>query len=325
MALIDSHGRRIKYLRLSVTDRCNLRCQYCMPAEGVPRLRPDDTLSFENLYRVARTAVELGIEKIRLTGGEPLVRKGIVAFADRLAALPQLSELVLTTNALLLTDLAAPLRRAGVQRLNISLDSLKPETFRQIARGGDLSKVLDGIEAAQAAGFPAPKINVVVLRGINDGELLDFARFAIERSCSVRFIEYMPTRGSQDWRTLAVTGAEIARRLSERYTLFPLAPNSTSEAARMFSIDGTTASIGIISPVTDHFCGSCDRIRVTASGVAQSCLFGGPGLDLKPYLKTNDDELREVFSRAVLAKPERHRLSVDTPINSWMAMSQIGG
>jgi GTP 3',8-cyclase len=325
MALIDSHGRQIKYLRLSVTDRCNLRCQYCMPAEGVPQLSRDETLSYQALYRIARELVGLGVDKIRLTGGEPLMRKGIVAFADCVAALPGMRELVLTTNGLMLGDLAGPLRRAGVQRLNVSLDSLKRETFRQIARGGDLDKVLAGLDAALAAGFPAPKINVVVLRGINDGELLDFAQFAIDRSCSVRFIEYMPTRGVQDWRALAVTGSEILSRVRDAYTLVPVAQGAPSEAARTFRIEGTNASIGIISPVTQHFCGSCDRIRITASGVAQTCLFGGAGLDLKPYLLGSDEDLREVLARAVLAKPERHRLLVDAPASGWMAMSQIGG
>jgi GTP 3',8-cyclase len=325
MALIDSHGRQIKYLRLSVTDRCNLRCQYCMPAEGVPQLSRDETLSYQALYRIARELVGLGVDKIRLTGGEPLMRKGIVAFADCVAALPGMRELVLTTNGLMLGDLAGPLRRAGVQRLNVSLDSLKRETFRQIARGGDLDKVLNGLDAALAAGFPAPKINVVVLRGINDGELLDFAQFAIDRSCSVRFIEYMPTRGVQDWRALAVTGSEILSRVRDAYTLVPVAQGAPSEAARTFRVEGTNASIGIISPVTQHFCGSCDRIRITASGVAQTCLFGGAGLDLKPYLLGSDEDLREVLGRAVLAKPERHRLLVDAPASGWMAMSQIGG
>ncbi|HZV81019.1 MAG TPA: radical SAM protein, partial [Geobacteraceae bacterium] len=199
MELIDRYGRRIRYLRLSVTDRCNLRCRYCMPAEGVRKRHHREILSYEELFRVAEEAVALGIDKIRLTGGEPLVRKGIVAFSERLAGLPGLNELVLTTNGLLLEELAAPLRNAGVKRLNISLDSMNPGTFADITRGGELQRVLDGIDAAMAAGFPPPKINMVVMAGINDSEVLDFARLTLTRAFTVRFIEYMPNLLEPDW------------------------------------------------------------------------------------------------------------------------------
>lgn len=325
MALIDSFGRRIKYLRMSVTDRCNLRCQYCMPAEGVPKLTHDQVLSYEGLHRIAREAVALGVEKIRLTGGEPLVRKGIVPFVDRIAALPGLKELALTTNGLLLRELAIQLRRAGLHRLNVSLDSLNAETFSTVTRGGSLHTVLDGLKAAEEAGFPSPKINVVVMRGVNDGELVDFAAFAIAKRCAVRFIEYMPTRGSQDWLDKAVTGAEILQMIGTAYTLVAVDAKTQSQAAREFRIEGTDAIIGIISPVSNHFCSTCDRIRLTASGVAKACLFGSAGIDLKPYLAGSDSDLREVLRQVVASKPDRHRLSAESQPNAWVAMSQIGG
>ena len=326
MALVDSFGRRIKYLRLSVTDRCNLRCQYCMPAEGVPKIRHEEVLSYEQLCRIATEAVALGIEKIRITGGEPLVRKGIVAFADRLAAIQGLRELVLTTNGVALRELAGPLRRAGVHRLNISLDSLSPEVFSSITRGGELSRVLDGLDAAREAGFPAPKINVVIMRGINDAEISDFAAFAVRRSCTVRFIEYMPTRGVRDWQTYAVSGAEIIERLRASYSLIPVQDREASQPARNFQLEGTAGRVGIISAVSQHFCNTCDRIRVTAGGVARACLFGkDSGVDLKPYLAGSDQELREVLKQIVWSKPDRHRLSVNASETAWVAMSQIGG
>ncbi len=195
MQLTDSLGRRINYLRLSVTDRCNLRCRYCMPGAGVDFLPHEAILSYEELLSIARIAVSLGVEKIRVTGGEPLVRRGIVPFLARLAQLPGLRHLALTTNGLLLAEMAEGLREAGVQRLNISLDSLSPDTFAAVTRGGELDRVLEGLAAAEQAGFLSLKINMVVMRGVNDGEILDFAALTLEKPYSVRFIEYMPTAG----------------------------------------------------------------------------------------------------------------------------------
>ena len=192
MILTDPQGRRINYLRLSVTDRCNLRCSACMPPEGIPRLLHEDILSYEDLHRIASQAIALGFEKIRITGGEPLVRKGVVGFLQKLATIPGLSELVLTTNGLLLREMAAELRQAGVQRLNVSLDSLNPETFARITRGGDLKQVLDGLEAAEQAGFSPLKLNVVVLRGMNDDEILDFVTLALNKALTVRLSSTCP-------------------------------------------------------------------------------------------------------------------------------------
>ena len=323
MSLIDTYGRHINYLRLSVTDRCNLRCTYCMPPEGVKKLGHGDLLSYEELYRVAEAAVGLGIRKIRVTGGEPLVRKGVVGFLERLAALPGLKELVLTTNGLLLEKLALPLRQAGVQRLNISLDSLQPATFARITRGGELERVLAGIAAAEAAGFSRVKINMVVMRGVNDRELLDFAALTLDRPWTVRFIEYMPTIREQGWERLAVSGEEILAGVGARYPLLPAVSAEMAGPSRNFRISGACGTIGIITPVSGHFCGACNRIRVTAAGMARGCLFGGKAVDLKPPLVAGDAVLREALGNVILGKPEGHRLTEGE--EEAFAMSAVGG
>lgn len=325
MALIDTYGRRINYLRLSVTDRCNLRCSYCMPAQGVPKLSHDEMLSYEELLRVASESVALGIEKIRITGGEPLVRRGLVGFVERLAAIAGLKELVLTTNGLLLGEMALPLRRAGVRRLNISLDSLKPEIFAGITRGGDLRKVIDGIAAAEDAGFPPVKINMVVMRGVNDDELLDFAALTLRRPYTVRFIEYMPTTREKGWNSLCVSGSEILERIGRRYPLVPLVSAEMAGPARNFKLSGAAGAIGIITPISGHFCDSCNRIRVTAAGLVRGCLFADQGIDLKQHLRSPDNgELRETLRRIVTGKPGRHRLAEEDGAGQ-VAMSRIGG
>jgi GTP 3',8-cyclase len=326
MELIDTYGRRINYLRLSVTDRCNMRCSYCMPEAGVEKLSHNQVLSYEDLLRVASQAVAAGIEKIRVTGGEPLVRKGILPFLGRLGALDGLKELVLTTNGLLLKTMARGLWDAGVQRLNISLDSLQPETFARITRGGDLALVLDGIDAAERAGFPPHKINVVVMRGVNDGEILDFVRLTMERPYSVRFIEYMPTSGEGDWRALCVPGAEIRERIAARYQIEEIQNSERSGPSKNFRVQGALGSLGIITAMTGHFCDGCNRLRVTASGMAQGCLFSGAGVDLRPVLATGDDSLlRQEIQRIVAAKPGRHQLTDEGAEAVPFAMSRVGG
>lgn len=326
MKLLDTHGRRINYLRLSVTDRCNLRCSYCMPEAGVEKLCHGDILSYEELLTVARQAVAIGIEKIRITGGEPLVRKGIIGFLGELAAVPGLKELVLTTNGILLPEMAGALHRSGVQRLNISLDSLKLATFARITRGGDVQRVLAGLEAAEAAGFPPHKINMVVMRGVNDDEILDFAALTVDRPYAVRFIEYMPTLQQENWRQLSVPGGEVLERIRRRYQLEPYGRHELAGPAQNFKISGAAGSIGIITPVSGHFCGNCNRIRVTSAGVARGCLLSGEGTDLKPLLQRGDEALlREALRQMVAGKPGRHGLSGDSGTIEPFAMSRIGG
>jgi cyclic pyranopterin phosphate synthase len=325
MELKDSFGRTINYLRLSVTDRCNMRCRYCMPAEGVAKLCHDDILSYEELYRVARSAVALGIEKIRVTGGEPLVRKGIVDFLGRLSALPGLRQLVLTTNGILLGAMAEDLRAAGVQRLNISLDSLRPDVFGRITRGGDLAQVLAGISAAERAGFPI-KLNMVVMRGINDEEIFEVASLAQEKEYTIRFIEYMPAIREEGWQSLLVPGREIMSRIGKHFRLSQVVKKDLAGPAQEYRITGGAGTIGVITPITGHFCGDCNRIRVTASGLAKGCLFSGTGVDLKPYVASGDDiGLDRALREIVTVKPGMHRMSSLQADHVPFAMAGIGG
>ena len=325
MELIDSFGRKINYLRLSVTDRCNMRCRYCMPAEGVAKLCHDDILSYEELFQIARSAVALGIEKIRVTGGEPLVRKGIIDFLAQLAVIPGLKQLVLTTNGLCLEEMAEDLRAAGVQRLNISLDSLQPEVFARITRGGDLSRVLAGISAAEQAGFPV-KINMVVMRGINDAEVIDVASLALEKHYTIRFIEYMPAIKEKNWQSLVVPGWEIMSRIGEKFEFSPIDKKDLAGPAREYRIKGGVGTLGVITPITGHFCGECNRIRVTASGMAKGCLFSSADVDLKPYTRTSDTHgLHEALRRIVTGKPGMHQVSARHADHSAFSMSGVGG
>ncbi|HYG97680.1 MAG TPA: GTP 3',8-cyclase MoaA [Terriglobales bacterium] len=326
MPLADSFGRRINYLRLSVTDRCNLRCQYCMPSDGVPKLCHSDILSYEDLFRIAKESVALGVEKLRITGGEPLVRKGIVEFVRSLSGLVGLKEIVLTTNGVLLPETAVALRQAGLRRLNVSLDSLKPQTFAAITRGGDLRRVLNGLAAAEEAGFPAAKINMVVMRGINDDEVLDFAALTLSKSHTVRFIEYMPTAQNPQWRSLHVSGDEILERVRQRFTVTELVAGQTSGPARNYRIEGAAGAIGVITPISRHFCQQCNRIRITASGFAKACLFGRKQVDLKPCLASGDNSaLRELLREIVVGKPDGHQLLTPNRETAPFSMSQIGG
>ena len=324
--MIDGHGRKINYLRLSVTDRCNLRCRYCMPADGVPLLPHGGILRYEELLLVARTAVKLGIEKIRVTGGEPLIRKGILGFLSRLAGIPGLRQLVLTTNGILLEEMAEPLKDAGVQRLNISLDSLVPENFARITRGGDVSRVLSGIAAAERAGFPI-KLNMVVMRGINDHEVVDFAALTLDRRYTVRFIEFMPSDGEGvEWRSNVVPGREILDRVAERYPFEEIRRGELAGPAQDYRIRGAAGTIGLITPVTGHFCDGCNRIRVTASGMARGCLFSREEMDLKPLLREEGAPgLEKALLGVVRFKPEKHRLSEDDPEKRPLRMSRVGG
>lgn len=325
MELIDSYGRKINYLRLSVTDRCNMRCSYCMPVEGITKLHRKDILSYDELYSIAREAVSLGIEKIRVTGGEPLVRKGICAFLARLAGISGLKQLVLTTNGLRLEEMAEELRSAGVQRLNISLDSLKPEVFARITRGGDLSKVMAGIAAAEQCGFPV-KINMVVMRGINDSEIVDFASLAIHKPYTVRFIEFMPVIKEKNWQSLTVPGSEILARIGEQHTYCPADRGKLAGPALEYRIDGGVGTIGVITPISGHFCEGCNRIRVTSTGIARSCLLSDTETDLKPYIRTFDMHgLHEALRRIVTSKPGMHQLSARQADHSPFSMARIGG
>lgn len=326
MQLTDSLGRHINYLRLSVTDRCNMRCFYCMPEQGIVKKGHELLLTYEELQLISETAVGLGIEKIRITGGEPLVRVGVVGFLEKLAAIPGLRHLALTTNGLLLEQMAADLHQAGVQRLNVSLDSLKPQTFSDITRGGNLGRVLAGLDAAERAGFPPPKINVVIMRGVNDAEILDFAEMTRVRGNSVRFIEYMPVIKEEGWQRYCISGDEILQRIADSYTLDPVDKGLYAGPSRDFRIPDARGSIGIITAVSGHFCSECNRIRVTSTGQAKGCLFSDDRTDLVPFLRPPDREkLAAVLRGIVMAKPERHGISSEGYAHKNFTMAQVGG
>lgn len=325
MELTDSFGRKINYLRLSVTDRCNMRCLYCMPPDGVKLLGHHDILSYEELLLIAEAAVANGIEKIRITGGEPLVRKGILPFLEKLASIPGLQQLVLTTNALNLAEMAVDLRSAGVQRLNISLDSLRPDTFAAVTRGADLKRVLAGIAAAENAGFRV-KLNMVVMRGVNDNEILDFVAMTIGRGVTVRFIEYMPAIREAGWEAKVFPGAEILQQIAGRYAYAEQAREGLAGPASSYKIEGAVGGFGIITPVSGHFCADCNRIRVTSSGKVRSCLFSDDSLDLRPLLAKGDRAGLEAALRAVVTcKPRNHTLTETESGYTPFAMAAIGG
>lgn len=324
-SLVDSYGRKINYLRLSVTDRCNFRCIYCMPENGVAKVCHAEILSYEELLLLARSVVPLGIEKIRVTGGEPLVRNGIIRFLSELSKIPGLRQLVLTTNGALLEDMAEQLKAAGVQRLNISVDSLRPDSFSSITRGGDLKKVMAGIRKAEVAGFPI-KINVVAMRGVNDSEIVDFAELTLAKPYAVRFIEYMPTRGEAVWQSRVISGEEILARVKEKYDLKQVVRGEMAGPSRDFKIPGASGTIGVITPVSGHFCGECNRIRVTSQGMAKNCLFAETEFDLKPLLREGSvAELQQALRKIVFEKPGNHLISQTEPDHKPFDMSKVGG
>jgi len=325
MSLVDSFGRKINYLRLSVTDRCNFRCLYCMPENGVPKVDHHEILSYEELLLLARSVVPLGIEKIRVTGGEPLVRAGVIDFLGELSRIPKLRQLVLTTNGYLLDEMALQLLSAGVQRLNISLDSLKPDNFAAITRGGDLGRVLKGIRTAEEAGFPI-KINVVAMRGINDDEFEDFAAWTLEKPYAVRFIEYMPTNREDTWTSKVIAGEEILSRIGNRFSMQPVVRGEMAGPSRDYRISGAAGTIGVITPISGHFCRDCNRIRVTSQGMVKNCLFADTEVDLKPVLRSgNVVELQEVLRRIVSEKPGKHLMSETDTVHKPFPMSKVGG
>ena len=321
----DNFGRTINYLRLSITDRCNLRCRYCMPPEGMPSKHCGEILRYEDLLRIVEAAVALGIRKVRVTGGEPLVRKGVTSFLRRLSATAGIEEVALTTNGLLLAEKAEALRQAGVSRLNISLDSLEPATFAEITRGGELERVLAGLAAAERSGFKV-KLNMVVMRGVNDHEIVPFASLSLKNHWSVRFIEYMPTIREPQWRNRIMPGAEILGLLKDRFALQAISSGRYCGPAKPYKIKGAMGTLGIITPMSEHFCSSCNRIRITSTGLAKSCLFSNSATDLKPFLNAAGSSLLQQTLRGVIAgKPVQHRLLEDSENIVPFSMADIGG
>ena len=306
--LKDRFGREITYLRLSLTDRCNLRCCYCRPQREFQWLPHREILTIEELIRLVRAFVELGVRKVRLTGGEPLVRRGVLELARAVAGLPGLQELCLTTNGLLLAEMAGELLEAGVTHLNISLDTLRPERFREITGVDGLARVMEGIDRALAAGFHPVKINAVVMREVNLDEVVDLAALSLQRPLEVRFIEFMPVGRDTSWdRERMVEIPEIQALITQRLgRLEPVAPPALAGPARLFRIPGARGRIGFISPMSHHFCGGCNRVRITADGRLRLCLFSDQEVDLKAPLREqrlSHGELTRFLREAVGLKP----------------------
>ncbi len=340
----DCHQRTINYLRISLTDRCNLRCTYCMPAEGVKLISHHEILRLEEIAKIVELLAPLGISHIRLTGGEPLVRKGLIELIEQIAAVPGIEDIALTTNATLLGKTAHDLKRAGLTRVNISLDSLDPDLYRIITRNGDLNDALAGIEAAFDAGFSPIKLNTVVARHFNQ-DLLSFAKLTLDRPLHVRFIEYMPVgedeeRTSSDGETRAghwsessiIPAAEILETIdrdAQAAGLGALNPLNKADAplgfgpARYYQLPSAQGSIGVISAISNHFCGSCNRLRITADGKLRPCLFSDTEYDLKEALRSNegDSKILEIFETALIHKPLSHNHRRGTK----RKMSQLGG
>jgi len=328
MPCLDNFNRPISYLRVSVTDRCNLRCVYCMPSQGIPWRPHDEILRYEEIETVVRAAAELGINKVRLTGGEPLVRQGIVNLVAMLSRIPGVDDLAMTTNGTLLARYAEELKAAGLKRVNVSLDTLRPERFRTITRLGELSDTIEGIAAAKEAGLLPVKINTVVIRGLNDDEVVDFARLTRAADWHVRFIEVMPLGNNADWAGNGyVSMSEVRERIErELGELIPAKPGIGGGPARYYRLPGAQGTIGFITPISEHFCYQCNRLRLTADGKLRPCLLSDYEIDLRTPLRQGAtvEEIKRLIIEAVRAKPERHHLS-EHIIPQGRAMSQIGG
>jgi cyclic pyranopterin phosphate synthase len=324
--LADSFGRRIEYVRLSVTDRCDLRCQYCLPEDFQDFDPPESWLTFGEIERVMRAFTELGVRRIRLTGGEPLTRKDLPELAARLARLPGLEDLSLSTNAVQLKRHARALRAAGITRLNVSLDSLRPDRYTAITGGGKLEKVIDGLMAARSEKFAPVKINMVALKGINDDEIGDMVRFCMRHDFTLRLIETMPVgdtgRAAGDHY---LDLQEVRSRLASEFDLVP-AVMPGGGPARYVQIRGTDFRIGFITPISQHFCETCNRVRLSARGELYLCLGQEDKLELQPMLRTgiSDSELMQAISQAMLRKPERHEFR-DMPQKIVRFMAHTGG
>ncbi|MBS1714509.1 MAG: GTP 3',8-cyclase MoaA [Armatimonadetes bacterium] len=324
--LVDRFGRRHTYLRVSLTDRCNFRCRYCMPAEGVVWKPRDEILTLEEIVRLVGVFARIGVDKVRLTGGEPTVRKGLEGLIASLSAVPGIKTLLMTTNGTSLAQKASAYRSAGLDGLNVSMDSLQPDKFSEITLGGDLDRVLQGVRAARSSGFEPLKVNVVAMKGVNDDELADFVAWGIESDVHVRFIEFMPFLGNEWKKGGVLTYKEMLERIQGRFVLKPLTVGP-SAVAKEFTVEGTHATVGFVTSVTDDFCGGCNRIRLTAEGQVKTCLFLKAGPSLRDMMRAgaSDDDLALTVHAALATKwaghpPMERLVGLDDK-----AMVQIGG
>lgn len=328
METMTEDQREINYLRISITDRCNLRCIYCMEEGGATFVPHEEVLSYEEILRLVRISVQAGIRKVRLTGGEPLVRKGLIPFLEDLSRTEGLDEITLTTNGVLLEEHAEAIRRCGICRLNISLDSLRPERFRNITRRDCYDRTLAGIRAAERAGFDPIKINVVAMRGVNDDELVDFARLTLEKPYHIRYIEFMPIGKSNGWDPgRFIPTEEIFQRIQALGKLKPMPNHRLDGPASRYKIEGAVGEIGFISALSNHFCDRCNRLRMTADGHLRGCLFADSEIDVKTPLREGrpDSFLLDLIRLAIRNKPKDHGPLQTNPKKCVRSMSSIGG
>ena len=325
--LIDSCSRRLNYLRISITDRCNLRCAYCLPGDDIPRLRHEDVLRYEEILRVARVAAGLGITKVRVTGGEPLVRKGVCDFLAELGRIPGIRDLSLTTNGLLLAENVERLKSVGVARINVSMDTLDPVRYRDITGVDAFERAWEGIRAALAHGFHPVKLNVVALRGINEDELPALARLSLDSPLHVRFIEFMPIGRSRFAGGAPLLFPEIRDRIGVVGRLVPVEGTPLDGPAHRYRFEGALGEVGFIPAISHHFCSRCNRLRLTADGHLRPCLLSDRQEDVKGPLRAgcSDAEIAEIFFQATRHKPSDHNLDVGEPAHVCCQMRSIGG
>ena len=316
----DSFGREINYLRISLTDRCNLRCEYCMPGEGIDNFSQEEILTLDEIYTIARVFVQLGVNKIRLTGGEPIIRPNIVELVHKISKLEGLKDLSITTNGILLKDFAKPLKEAGLNRVNISLDTLDSKKYKEITRGGNLSQVLDGIEEAKKVGLTPIKINTVLIGGFNDDEIEDLVKLTEKEEIDVRFIELMPIGQAIDWsKEKFLSNDIIIDRIKE---LHPVPRNDKSSPAVYYKLPNGKGNVGIINPISCKFCQDCNRVRLTSRGQLKLCLHSNLEIDLRTALR-NGEDLKKLIIESIEKKEESHHLEDGKYIRK--NMNQIGG
>jgi len=335
--LIDNFGREISYLRVSITDRCNYRCIYCQSEKEFEFIPHQEILRFEEIVEIVQEAVNLGVTKVRITGGEPLVREGIVDFIRHLRKINKLEDISLTTNGFFLPEYAEKLKDAGLNRVNISLDSLQEEKYKKITRGGSLEKALKGIDSALKAGLLPIKINTVLIRGINDDEVEDFVKLTLDRPLNIRFIEFMPSGEEviNEFEDKFISVQEIKEKLIKKYLLNPIKISTANGPAKYYQIKGGQGTIGFITALSQHFCKTCNRIRLTSEGKLRPCLFSNKEIDIKKAIRKlardkNEGFLRKKIIRdklkeAVKLKPEGHKLNIKNQENLSFHMSRIGG
>ena len=327
--LLDDYDRTINYLRLSITDRCNLRCRYCMPEEGVDLIEHGELLTYEEILGVVKVFARNGISKVRLTGGEPLVRKGVVDLVKRIGKIEGIQDLSLTTNGVLLREYAKDLVAAGLHRINISLDTLRPERFAYITRRDRFKEVWEGIEAALRHGLSPVKINVVAIQGFNDDEVQEFARLSLTHPLHIRFIEFMPVGTGNDWHEGGgISNARIMEEISALGELIPVGPQANDGPAKRYYIKGGTGEIGFISPISSHFCAQCNRLRLTPDGGIRPCLFSDQEIDLKGVVRRGsggEEDIQEALYQALQAKPKGHHIGDVRFKKCQRGMHAIGG